>query len=126
MSSIMRRRNGLTASSVMGMLLFWVKVANPSSQNRTPRRAIVLAVPPAPAPYRASGLVLWHIASLCRYAAIRRLSRHSGLWRGVSPADLWVHGLAARLSGLVDGRHRPAGFESGQRIAVTAPARQLP
>jgi hypothetical protein len=34
----------------------------------------------------------WHIASL-RYAAIRRLSRHSGLWRGVGPANLWVHGL---------------------------------
>ena len=29
MSSIMRRRNGLMASSVMGILLFWVKVANP-------------------------------------------------------------------------------------------------
>jgi predicted NUDIX family NTP pyrophosphohydrolase len=36
-----------------------MKVANPSSQDRTPRRAIVLAVPPAAAPYRASGLVLW-------------------------------------------------------------------
>src|SRR4029077_14516713 len=35
----------------------------------------------------------WHIASLRCYAAIRRLSRHSGLWRGVGPADLWVHGL---------------------------------
>lgn len=30
----------------------------------------------------------WHIASLRCYAAIRRLSRHSGIWRGVSPADL--------------------------------------
>src|SRR5215468_10776872 len=35
------------------------EVANPSSQDRAPRCAIVLAVPPAPAPYRASGLVLW-------------------------------------------------------------------
>src|ERR1700716_3783092 len=60
MSSIKRRRNGLMASLVMGMLLSWVKVANPSSQDRTSRRAIVLAVPPAAAPYRASGLVLWH------------------------------------------------------------------
>ena len=60
MSSIMRRRKGLMASSVMGMLLSWVKVANPSSQDRTSRRAIVLAVPPAAPPYRASGLVPWH------------------------------------------------------------------
>jgi hypothetical protein len=35
-----------------------MEVANPSSQDRTPRRAIVLAVLPAAAPYRASGLVL--------------------------------------------------------------------
>src|SRR4029077_20409150 len=38
----------------------------------------------------------WHIASLRCYAAIRRLSRHSGLWRGVGPADLWGHGLVLR------------------------------
>jgi len=36
-----------------------MKVANPSSQDRTPRRAIVLAVSPAAANYRESGLVLW-------------------------------------------------------------------
>ncbi|WP_210164446.1 hypothetical protein, partial [Bradyrhizobium sp. Ai1a-2] len=33
--------------------------ANPSSQDRTPRCAILLAVPPAALFYRASGLVLW-------------------------------------------------------------------
>ena len=44
-------------------LLQWVEVANPSSQDRTPRRAILLAVPSAAAPYRASGLVLWPIAT---------------------------------------------------------------
>jgi hypothetical protein len=37
-----------------------MKVANPSSQDRTPRGAIVSAVSPAAANYRASGLVLWH------------------------------------------------------------------
>jgi hypothetical protein len=37
---------------------------NPSSQDRTPRGAIVLAVSLAAAPYRASGLVHWHIASV--------------------------------------------------------------
>ena len=43
------------------MLLSWVEVANPSSQDRTPRGAIVLAVSPAAATYRASGLVQWQI-----------------------------------------------------------------
>jgi hypothetical protein len=43
-----------------------MKVANPSSQDRTPRRAIVLAVSPAAAPYRASGLVLWHKADVLK------------------------------------------------------------
>jgi len=36
-----------------------VKVANPSSQDRTPHGAILFAVLPAAAPYRASGFVLW-------------------------------------------------------------------
>src|SRR5712691_3278520 len=64
MSSIMRRRNGLIASSVMGMLLSRVKVVDPSSQDRTPPCATVLAPPPAAANYRASGLVLWHEADV--------------------------------------------------------------
>jgi len=41
-----------------------MKVVNPSSQDRTPRRAIVLAPSPAAAPYRASGLVQWHFSDL--------------------------------------------------------------
>src|SRR3712207_5495439 len=55
MSLIMRWRNGLTVSSVMGMLLLAVKL-------RTAPHLSVTA-PPAPlaaAPSRASGLVLWH------------------------------------------------------------------
>jgi hypothetical protein len=36
----------------------------PSSQDRTPRRAIVLAVSLAPAPNRASGFVLWREADI--------------------------------------------------------------
>jgi hypothetical protein len=67
MSSIMRRRNGLMASSVMGMLLSWVKVANPSSQDRTPCCAILLAVSSAAASYRASGLVLWPFSVIPRW-----------------------------------------------------------
>jgi len=35
-----------------------MEVANLSSQDRTPRGAIVLAVPAAAVPYRASGLVV--------------------------------------------------------------------
>ena len=58
MCSIMRCRSGLMALSVMGECPVLMKVANPSSQDRTTRSAIVLAVSPAPAPYRASGLVL--------------------------------------------------------------------
>ncbi len=61
MSSIMRRPKGLMASSVMGMLLSWVKVANLSSQDWTPRCAILSAVLPAVVLYRASGLVPWPI-----------------------------------------------------------------
>jgi hypothetical protein len=43
----------------------------------------------------------WHIASFRCYAAARRLSGHSGLWRGVSPANLSVHGTGCigRLDG---------------------------
>ncbi|OSI70535.1 hypothetical protein BSZ21_10825, partial [Bradyrhizobium canariense] len=61
---IMRRRNGLVASSVMGMLLSWVKVANPSSQDRTPRCAILSAALAGRRAYRASGLVHWPVADL--------------------------------------------------------------
>src|ERR1700688_3330560 len=60
MSSIMRCRSGLMALSVMRDAPVLMEVANPSSQDRTPRRAIVLAVSSAAAPYRASGLVRWH------------------------------------------------------------------
>jgi hypothetical protein len=41
-----------------------MKVVNPSSQDRMPRRAIVLPVSAAAAPYRASGLVLWRKAAV--------------------------------------------------------------
>jgi hypothetical protein len=43
-----------------------MKVVNPSSQDSTPRRAIVLAPSPAAANYRASGLVQWHFSDLPR------------------------------------------------------------
>src|ERR1700690_3886956 len=67
MSSIRRCRSGLMALSVMRDAPVLMKVANPSSQDRTPRRAIVLAVSSAAAPYRASGLVLWRkaVVELC-------------------------------------------------------------
>src|SRR5215204_6401632 len=82
MSSIMRRRNGLIASSVMGMLLSWSEgLLAPHLQDRAPRPAIVLGTPVAPAPYRASGLVRWSLtdararlaprATLCVQADVR-------------------------------------------------------
>jgi hypothetical protein len=46
----------------MGDAPVLMKVANPSSQDRTPRGAIVLAVSPTARPYRASGLVPWLLA----------------------------------------------------------------
>jgi len=52
------------ALSVMGDAPVLMKVANPSSQDRTPRGAIVLAVSPAAANYRASGLVHWRKADV--------------------------------------------------------------
>jgi hypothetical protein len=48
----------------MGDAPVLMKVVNPSSQDRTPRRAIVLPVSAAAAPYRASGLVLWGKADI--------------------------------------------------------------
>jgi hypothetical protein len=55
----------------MGDAPVLMKVVNPSSQDRTPRRAIVLAPSPAAANYRASGLVLW------RKAAVSQANRSS-------------------------------------------------
>src|SRR5437588_9888391 len=46
-------------------------VETPRSQDRTPRCAIVLAVPSAAAPYRASGLVLCCEADIGRKADVR-------------------------------------------------------
>src|ERR1700741_3168249 len=69
MSSIMRRRNGLIASSVMGMLLSDVRLANPSSSDRTLPRVSLPDPPLALAPYRESGLVHWPVSAatfLCR------------------------------------------------------------
>src|ERR1700694_4263860 len=88
MSSIMRRRNGLMALSVMGDAPVLMEVANPSSQDRTPRRAIVLAASPAAANYRASGLVHWHFSDLVIASRDVRLSVQSGPcrihdWRGM-------------------------------------------
>ena len=70
MSSIMRCRSGLMASSVMGDAPVLMKVANPSSQDRTPHRAIPLAVSPEAGPYRASGLVQWRKAAIRQTADV--------------------------------------------------------
>jgi hypothetical protein len=43
----------------------------------------------------SSDVACWHLASFRCFAATSRLSGQSGLWRGVSPANLWVHGLVA-------------------------------
>jgi len=60
----MRCRSRLMALSVIRDAPVLMEVANPSFQDRMSRRATVLAVPPAAAPYRASGLVPWHISDI--------------------------------------------------------------
>ena len=72
------------------MLLSLAKVANPSSQDRTPRGAIVLAVSPAAANYRASGLVLWRKAA-ARQSSDVCLVRHSA-----GPLDEPNHSINSR------------------------------
>src|ERR1700679_2226157 len=99
MSSIMRCRSGLMALSVMRDAPVLMKVANPSSQDRTPRGAIVLAVPPAAAPYRASGLVRWHqtdqsagpddVCSLGNSGSDRRFVKPTRLARTVPVEPVW-------------------------------------
>src|ERR1700722_12460439 len=64
MSSIMRCRSGLMALSVIGDAPVLMEVVETPSQDRTPRGAILFAVPPAAANYRASGLVRWHRTDL--------------------------------------------------------------
>ena len=60
MSSIMRRRNGLTALSVMEVLLSWERLLQPldlkTGRFRSIRLLIITWAAPE-APYRASGLV---------------------------------------------------------------------
>jgi hypothetical protein len=74
------------ALSVMRDAPVLVEVANPSSQVRTPRRAIVLAASSAAALYRASGLVLCPFADSViwtkdpRRSTLRRIA-----WRGTGP-----------------------------------------
>ena len=61
MSSIMRRRSGLMASSVMGCSCLEVRLRTPHPQTGRPVALSCCAAPPAAAPYRASGLVHWHL-----------------------------------------------------------------
>src|SRR6266566_5210904 len=108
MSSIMRCRSGLMALSVMRDAPVLMEVANPSSQDRTPRRAIVLAVPSAAAPYRASGLVHWHQTDMVGLADDVCSWRQSGPdhYAGRSPemtddkisrtTKIWNSGVALR------------------------------
>jgi hypothetical protein len=77
-----------------------MKVVNPSSQDRMPRRAIVLPVSAAAAPYRASGLVLWPKAGVRRYsypALVDVCVVHAR--SGPSSAAAWETGLPMRFDG---------------------------
>src|SRR5207248_5553273 len=70
-------------------------VETPRSQDRTPRGAIVLAVPPAAVPYRASGLVRWRKAVV----DARTLAFFGCGWPRVSTVRRFVNLL--RRNGLV-------------------------
>ena len=69
-----------------------MKVANPSSQDRTPYCAILLAVPPAAVPYRASGLVQQPFTDVGR---LLLSSAHSGEQFQRLMAD---HGIVCSMS----------------------------
>jgi hypothetical protein len=70
-----------------------MEVANPSSQDRTPRCAIVLAVSSAAAPYRASGLVLWHETVMPVLSPQVRYEEVNG------PSSVAVRGQSLTLNG---------------------------
>src|ERR1700730_14984419 len=101
MSSIMRCRSGLMALSVMRDAPVFMEVANPSSQDRTPRCAIVLAVSAAAAPYRASGLALWRKADIDQDTASQVLN----------PLHRWAakRGDSSRSGCEVESHRRPRG-----------------
>src|SRR5258708_7860251 len=107
------------------MLLSLVKVANPSSQDRTPRGAIVLAVSSAAAPYRASGLVHWRKADQPIALADGRFRGTSGLGPStcdaarpsVAAAPFPPHGIGGHGPAPSRGHGVEAGAAPGHRYA---------
>src|ERR1700721_4033 len=93
MSSIMRCRSGLMALSVIGDSPVLMEVVETPSQDRTPRGAILFAVPPAAANYRASGLVLWHETVM---PVLSPQVRHKGV---NGPCCVVVRGQSLPLNG---------------------------
>src|SRR6266850_3850204 len=73
MSSIMRRRNGLMLSSLMGYACLSRGLLTPRSSDRSIRPVIALPSVPATtlraALYRASGFVLWPECEVPTYAS---------------------------------------------------------
>src|ERR1700684_1115077 len=106
MSSIMRCRSGLMALSVMRDAPVLMKVANPSSQDRTPRGAIVLAVPPAAAPYRASGLVPWPNSDVAARKSFNSVpQRRSEAAEALLPGETVSADLDRRLVAVSEAQH---------------------
>src|SRR5271170_7127823 len=130
MSSIMRCRSGLMALSVMRDAPVLMEVANPSSQDRTPRRAIVLAVSSAAAPYRASGLVRWHFSDL-RYVRcnVRFSNRPFGVKHfqtihlcgvGVAHGLVLLFGIGTKALPVWDSRTRRNNLLGGLAVSMAA------
>jgi len=104
-----------------------VKVANPSSQDRTPYGAILFAVPPTTAPYRASGFVLWREADVRRNVrsekypiggiirCLRRRGPRSNVTRAAFTGQPGHRELAQAAYACTSCRQRPTTLE--RRIA---------
>src|SRR6266849_5394495 len=97
MSSIMRRRNGLLASSVMGMLLSDVRLATPHLQTGRSRPDTGPAACRSALPRERFSPLARSVSSLrCGIwsaIGVYPLSGYSGVWQADRPADLWVHAL---------------------------------
>jgi len=63
---------------------------------------------------------VWHITSFRCFATIRLLSRHSGLWQAVRPADLRVHGLERRGLHFLHRPHSLTASFFGRDLALDA------
>src|SRR5215813_2861704 len=123
MSSIMRRRNGLMASSVMGMLLSWVKVA-PHLKTGRPL-ALSSKRCRRSEPYRASGLVRCHLTSKSdvrfsnRPFGVKRFQTIHHLSVSVARGLLLLFGIGTKALPSWDSKTRWNNLSGGLAVSLT-------